>query len=1516
MIEPMAAKRQSGIAIVTVLVFLLVIAAVVALRGGEELSQTQISMADTEARRIDYVAEAGLQRALWLAGDSSCSGDFTVPTTGLGPDSYSATTTGGGTTVPYVLSADQDAWIRSDNPTNTGGGDQHIRAEGGNIEQALYRFDLSSLPAGAQINSATAWFYLEGGKEHPEGPLRAQRILVDWTEAGATWDLLNGNFEAATLAMIPAQDTGGVWVQINLTGQVQAWVNGQPNYGIMLGTVAEGIHSEYKSREDGTYPPRLEVVVGTGPASPLNLQATGTLANGKTRTLMRLAASALQPPSIFTFQPDPAESADTEIWDQAPNNNYGDAAETWVSSATNDTTRSLLRFDMGKIPAGAKILEATLTLDRQSGSGANEPVSAHRITNPWSEDAVTWNEREAGTAWDTAGADFDATAVTTTPIGPANNLYEWDITPLAQGWVDGGYPNYGVALVAGIGGMVGHRFYTSDQAGVARRPILSVTYACQCGSACLAPQGSGDILMVVGDSANPATADEEIRSLLEAWGYTVQLVDDDMPAGTFAGFTSSNDGAYISATVSATTLGTKLTNLPIGVVSAVGDLNDELGIASSSGAPVGDSIDVVDNAHYITQMFPAAPLSFKTADTTLASVAGTVSPGATVLAQAGGAGSLVVLDTGAAMVGGGTTPARRVLVPVGGSTIGWNYLTNDGQLVLQRAIAWAMNVEAGLGVPLLLVVVNPSNLTAQEDAKKMLIESWGYTVNLIDESDSQANFDTAVGENNVVFITEDTSSGNVGTKLVNASIGVVTEEDNLSDEFGLSAGIQWEIGTTLTIDDNTHYITELFALGALQVMSSSESISRLTTPQSPDLIQLGSQSGEPMLAALDAGATTHTGGTAAGRRVQLPWGGSDMDVNSLNADGLTIFERALRWADGSGGSGGPGGGGGGSSPETILLVVGNAASPSVADMGRWKMMMDWGYNVTLFDDGEPQSSFDTAMAANDVVYVSGTVSGPTLLDRVTYTTTPVVNEKGSKLGNFGFSSSESGTASAAEFITTDAAHDITAPFGGGAVTVFNQSLSMPVPSGTLAPDLQSVGLVAFSVPALATLAEDATLWNGGSAPARRVHLPYSSATIDQMTADGLDIMHRAIEWAGEGAGDSNSPVAHWMLDDGTGTTAVDSAGSNDGTLLNGPTWVAGQIGDALRFDGSNDRVDVGTFDVTGSGLTLMVWFNADALPDAVDPRIVSKASSTAAADAWWQLSILTSSGNRNIRLRTKAGGTTSTLVDSSTNLNTGEWYFAVGTYDAGTGDMKLYLNGVEVASQGHPVGGAVDTSGSVPVAIGANGSTEQFFDGILDDVRVYDRALSASEISDLYTSGGGAPTTTFEVRVATSTDDAEEQVSSGSVNLTSSDLELISDGSNAQLVGMRFTNVTVPNGATITNAYVQFQVDETNSGTTNVNIQGQAIDDAPTFTTSTSNISTRSRTTATVLWAPVPWTTVGEQGLDQRTPNIAGVIKEIVDRPGWVSGNDIVIVITGSGERTAESYNGVSSAAALLHIEY
>jgi Galactose oxidase-like, Early set domain/K319L-like, PKD domain/Galactose oxidase, central domain len=194
-----------------------------------------------------------------------------------------------------------------------------------------------------------------------------------------------------------------------------------------------------------------------------------------------------------------------------------------------------------------------------------------------------------------------------------------------------------------------------------------------------------------------------------------------------------------------------------------------------------------------------------------------------------------------------------------------------------------------------------------------------------------------------------------------------------------------------------------------------------------------------------------------------------------------------------------------------------------------------------------------------------------------------------------------------------------------------------------------------------------------------------------------------------------------------------------------------------------------------------------------------------------------------------------------------------------------------------------------------------------------DTALSASD--DLtVTATTGSGTTTLEARVAVGSDDAEEKVTTGATPVASSDLELTTDGTVQQIVGMRFSGLAIPPGAVITKAYVQFEVDEVSTAAASLTVQGQAADNPPTFKNLVRNISSRARTQASVGWIPPPWPTKQVHGIDQRTPDLSSVVQEIVSRPAWTSGNALVIIVTGTGRRTAEARNG--TFAPILHIEY
>ena len=163
-------------------------------------------------------------------------------------------------------------------------------------------------------------------------------------------------------------------------------------------------------------------------------------------------------------------------------------------------------------------------------------------------------------------------------------------------------------------------------------------------------------------------------------------------------------------------------------------------------------------------------------------------------------------------------------------------------------------------------------------------------------------------------------------------------------------------------------------------------------------------------------------------------------------------------------------------------------------------------------------------------------------------------------------------------------------------------------------------------------------------------------------------------------------------------------------------------------------------------------------------------------------------------------------------------------------------------------------------------------------------------------------------------DDVEES-STGKMYITSSELEMVYNAGN-QVVGIRFSKVNIPKGATITNAYLQFKVGKTSSNAATLSIRGEASPNAIAFTTKTHNVSSRLRTSNAVIWSPVAWLQLKAKGLDQRTPNLAPIVQEIINQPGWIVGNSLVMIVTGTGKRVAEAYEVDHAGAPLLHIEY
>jgi hypothetical protein len=181
--------------------------------------------------------------------------------------------------------------------------------------------------------------------------------------------------------------------------------------------------------------------------------------------------------------------------------------------------------------------------------------------------------------------------------------------------------------------------------------------------------------------------------------------------------------------------------------------------------------------------------------------------------------------------------------------------------------------------------------------------------------------------------------------------------------------------------------------------------------------------------------------------------------------------------------------------------------------------------------------------------------------------------------------------------------------------------------------------------------------------------------------------------------------------------------------------------------------------------------------------------------------------------------------------------------------------------------------------------------------------------------GGGGTCPVTDVFIATENDDAEE-AASGSMDLSSSDLEMVEESSK-QTVGLRFVNLDIDQGADITNAYLEFTGNEADSVATDLTIRAQDIDTAPIFSSTAGDISGRTPTAASVSWngsstpAMVAWSTDGTY----QSPDLSAVIEEVTSRPGWTNNNAIAFIITGTAgsKRVADAHGTGTNAK--LHLE-
>jgi len=216
--------------------------------------------------------------------------------------------------------------------------------------------------------------------------------------------------------------------------------------------------------------------------------------------------------------------------------------------------------------------------------------------------------------------------------------------------------------------------------------------------------------------------------------------------------------------------------------------------------------------------------------------------------------------------------------------------------------------------------------------------------------------------------------------------------------------------------------------------------------------------------------------------------------------------------------------------------------------------------------------------------------------------------------------------------------------------------------------------------------------------------------------------------------ETNGPAAWWKFDEANGTTAYDSAGNNDGQLINGPVWTSGYIDGGLSFDGVNDYVDVPDnaalrFPQNGD-FSICSWVK----PMTSSSNILCKMQSGSQHGLFtYELQWNSICQCFDFQL-CNSGNYSMYVITSSGSAPPGSWYHVACVYQ--NKNVMIYLNG-ELKGSGYFNSNATGVADkNLAIGVRAYSSIkENYFNGIIDDVRIYNRALTAGEVALLWQQG-------------------------------------------------------------------------------------------------------------------------------------------------------------------------------------
>jgi hypothetical protein len=193
-------------------------------------------------------------------------------------------------------------------------------------------------------------------------------------------------------------------------------------------------------------------------------------------------------------------------------------------------------------------------------------------------------------------------------------------------------------------------------------------------------------------------------------------------------------------------------------------------------------------------------------------------------------------------------------------------------------------------------------------------------------------------------------------------------------------------------------------------------------------------------------------------------------------------------------------------------------------------------------------------------------------------------------------------------------------------------------------------------------------------------------------------------------------IAHWALDDGAGATAIDSTGTNHGTVHGNPTWVAGYIGGALNFDGAGDYVSVAAVPaLAGNSVTAEAWIRMSGFVEVWNPVLIQHNASN------YGYYLYVYEHKPAFSIATRAGAISANCPDV---IESDRWYHIAGTNDGSS--VKIYVDG--------ELKGSASSAGlwgaSYYAYIGYDFAGPTYYQGLIDDVRIYNRPLAEHEFGE------------------------------------------------------------------------------------------------------------------------------------------------------------------------------------------